>query len=62
MEFDSIFALDRSGFTCSFGNKKFNLFHDLKLVGFSSLFDDDNLIHLIQLFHLMNPRNLVHEV
>ena len=39
----SISALDKSGYSCSFGNGKFSLFHDLKLVGFGSLSGYDNL-------------------
>ena len=36
-------ALDKSGFTCSFGNWNFSLFHDSKLVGSSSLLGNNNI-------------------
>ena len=42
----SIPALDKFGFSYSFGNGKFSLFHDSKLVGSGSLSDDDNLYML----------------
>ena len=46
-------ALDKYGYSYSFGNKKFSLFHDSKLVGSSSLSGDDNLYMLdtISLFN-----------
>ena len=39
----SISALDKFGYSCSFGNGKFSLFHDSKLVGSGSLSVYDNL-------------------
>ena len=39
----SISALDKFGYFCSFGNEKFELFHDSKLVGSGSLMHYDNL-------------------
>ena len=39
----SISALDKSGYSCSFGNEKFSLFHDSKLVSSGSLSGYDNL-------------------
>jgi transposase InsO family protein len=39
----SISALDKSGYSCSFGNGIFSLFHDSKLVGSGSLSGYDNL-------------------
>ena len=42
----SIYALDKFSFSCSFGNEKFSLFNDSKLVGCSSFSDDDNLYML----------------
>ena len=39
----SIFTLDKFGYSCSFENEKFSLFHDSKLVGSSSLSGYDNL-------------------
>ena len=39
----SISALDKYGLTCSFGNGKFGLFHDSKLVGSGFLSGFDNL-------------------
>lgn len=39
----SISVLDKFGYTCSFGNGKFSLFHDSKLVGSGSLSGYDNL-------------------
>ena len=39
----SISALDKYDYSCSFGNGKFKLFHDSKLVGSSSLSGDNNL-------------------
>ena len=42
----SIFSLDKSSFTCTFGNENFNLFHDLKLVYSNSLTSDDNFYML----------------
>ena len=53
MEFDFISILDKYGFSCSFGNRKFSMFHDLKLVGFGSLSEDDNfyMLDIIALFN-----------
>ena len=42
----SISTLDKSGFSSSFGNEKFNLFNYSKLIGSSSLSGDDNLYML----------------
>jgi hypothetical protein len=42
----SISALDKFGFSCSFGNRIFSLFHDSKLVGSGSLSSCDNLYSL----------------
>ena len=42
----SISALDKSGYSCSFGNGKLSLFHDSKLVGSGSLLSYDNLYSL----------------
>ena len=42
----SISLLDKSGFTFSFGNEKFSLFRDSKLVGFGFLSGNDNLYML----------------
>ena len=39
----SISTLDKSGYSCSFGNENFSLFHDSKLVGSGSLSGYDNL-------------------
>lgn len=39
----SISALDKSSYSCSFGNGKFSLFYDSKLSGSSSLSGYDNL-------------------
>ena len=39
----SISTLDKSRYSCSFGNEKFSLFHDSKLVGSSFLSGYDNL-------------------
>jgi len=39
----SISALDKSGYSCSFGNGKFSLFYDSKLSGSGSLSGYDNL-------------------
>ena len=39
----SISVLDKFDYSCSFENKKFELFHDSKLVGSESLMDYDNL-------------------
>ena len=39
----SISVLDKYIFSCSFGNEKFSLFHDSKLVVFGSLSDNINL-------------------
>ena len=39
----SNFALDKFGYSCSFGNSKFSIFQDSKLVGTSSLSVYDNL-------------------
>lgn len=39
----SISALDKSSYSCSFGNEKFNLFHDSKLASSGSLPGYDNL-------------------
>ena len=39
----SISALDKSGYFCSFGNGKFSLLHDSKVVGSSFLSGFDNL-------------------
>ena len=39
----SIFVLDKFGYSYSFGNSQFSLFHNLKLVGFGSLSGYDNL-------------------
>ncbi|KAB5520226.1 hypothetical protein DKX38_024545 [Salix brachista] len=39
----SISALDKSGYSCSFGNGNFSLFYDSKLSGFVSLSGYDNL-------------------
>ena len=39
----SVSALDKFGFSCSFGNGIFSLFHDSKLVGSGSLLLNDNL-------------------
>lgn len=39
----SIPTLDKSCFTCSFGNGKFSSFYDSKLVGSDSLLGNDNL-------------------
>lgn len=41
--FISISALDKYGLTCSFGNGKFGLFHDSKLVGSGFLSGFDNI-------------------
>ena len=42
----SIFILDKIGYTCSFGNNKFSLFHNSNLVGTGSLSYVDNLYML----------------
>ena len=42
----SISSLDKFGFFCSFGNGKFSLFHNSKLVSSGSLSGDDNLYML----------------
>ena len=42
----SIFTLDKNGYSYSFGNNKFSLFHNSKLVGTSSLSGYDNLCSL----------------
>ena len=42
----SISILDKFGYTCSFGNNKFSLFHNSNLVGISSLSYVDNLYML----------------
>ena len=42
----SISGLDKFGFFCSFGNGKFSLFHNSKLVSSGSLSGDDNLYML----------------
>lgn len=42
----SIPTLDKSCFTCSFGNGKFSSFYDSKLVGSDSLLGNDNLYML----------------
>ena len=49
----SISLLDKPGFTCSFGNEKFSMFHDSKLVDFGYLSGNDNLYMLdtIASFH-----------
>ena len=39
----SISALDKYDYSCSFGNEKFSLFYDSKLVGSDSLSGNDNL-------------------
>jgi len=39
----SVFALDKSGYSCSFGNNKFLLSINLNMVGTSSLICYDNL-------------------
>ena len=39
----SISTLDKFGYSCSFGNNKFSLFHDSKMVGIGSLSGYDNL-------------------
>ena len=41
-----ISALDKFGYSCSFGNNKFSLFQDSKLVGTYSLLGYDNLYFL----------------
>ena len=46
MEFDFHFCLNKYGYSCSFGNEKFSLFYDSKLVGFGSLSSNDNLYML----------------
>ena len=53
MEFDFISILNKYDFSCSFGNRKFSMFHDLKLVSSSSLSDDDNfyMLDTIALFN-----------
>ena len=42
----SVFALDKYGYSFSFGNRKFSLFHDSKLVGSGSLSSNANLYML----------------
>ena len=42
----SISDLDKYGYSCSFGNRKFDLFHDSKLVGSGSLSSNNNLYML----------------
>ena len=39
----SIFVLDKSGYSCSQGNGKFNLFQDSNFIGTGSLINNDNL-------------------
>jgi len=38
-----VFALDKSGYSCSFGNGKFSLFYDSKLVGSGSKFSTSQM-------------------
>ena len=49
----SIFVLDKFGYSCSFGNNKFNLFQNSNLVGTGSLSYVDNLYMLdtVALYH-----------
>ena len=42
----SISTLDKFEYSCSFGNNKFSLFHDSKIVGTCSLLGYDNLYFL----------------
>ena len=39
MEFN-LYSLDKSRYSCSFGNSKFNLYQNLNLFGYSSLIDN----------------------
>ena len=42
----SVFALDKSGYSCLFGNGKFSMFHVSNQVGSGSLSGYDNLYSL----------------
>ena len=50
----SISTFDKFGFSCSFGNSKFSLFQDSKLVGTGSLSGYDNLYLLDTIASFMN--------
>ncbi len=45
----SVSVLDKFGFSCSFGNGIFSLFHDSKLVGSGSLLLNDNLYTIVSI-------------
>lgn len=57
----SISILDKFGYSYSFGDGKFSLFHNSKLVGFGSLSSYDN-IYKLPLHHLMKHCMLVMHV
>lgn len=52
----SISILDKSGYTCSFGNNKFSLSYDSNVVGYDSL--NDNL----DMFDIKYPYNKIMQI
>jgi hypothetical protein len=42
----SIYSLDKNDFSCKFESRKFNLFHESKLVSFGKMFDIDKFYAL----------------